>query len=320
MQQRLVSYLYYTKYAVKGNKTYFRHIDLNIPDLLSNSRGANMIQGSISIDDENSENCTVVLPSMQHKLQEWQDICVAQGQETLGFVHRITEQMFTKEDSQKLGIDWKRVPCRQGEVRVTLPHILHRADGPSIGVRRTMLLWFVGVQDDNETLEVIEGGTQSDLSAAHRDLTSPKATPSGLANRYRAILYRFLAAVELSRLGALSDALVCRRWWNSPAVISERDAMLCSSPEAFKEYVRAQRERATLAAMEAFELVWQEERRVFGERLYVYYLDRLRLEGIPFPTIIEDLEELKQEAWEKHRTVDLRFAEEGMTSSSEDSS
>lgn len=66
-----------------------------------------------------------------------------------------------------------------------------------------------------------------------------KATPSRLANWYRAILYRFLAAVEVLRLGALSDALVCRQWWNSPTITSKRDFMLYSKPETTKQFVKA---------------------------------------------------------------------------------
>jgi hypothetical protein len=318
-QWRLVSYPYYAKYAVEGDQTYFRHIDLNIPDLLSNSRGAYMIQGSVSIDDESSQNCTVILPGMQHKLQEWWDICIARGQDTAGFVHRITERMFTKDDAARLGIDWKPVPCRRGEVRVTMPHIPHGADGPSVGTRRTMLPWFVGVQDDCETLEVIEGGTWSDLSVAHRDLTSPKATPSGLANQYGAPPYRFPAAVELSGLGALSDALVCRRRWNSPAVLAERDAVLSSGPKGLKRFVTAWRKQATKAAQEAFAIVRQGEKAAFGDRSYFYHLERLEQNGIPFPVVMQDAECLEPGAWEGDRTVDFRFAEEGneFSSSSE---
>jgi hypothetical protein len=52
---------------------------LNIPDLFSNSRGACMIQGSVSIDNEISENYTMILPGMQHKLREWWGICIARG-------------------------------------------------------------------------------------------------------------------------------------------------------------------------------------------------------------------------------------------------
>ena len=69
----------------------------------------------------------------------------------------------------------------------------------------------VVLQDDLENLEIVEAGSFSELSAAHRDMISPRATLSGLANRYGAILYRFAAAVEISGLSALSDALVCRR-------------------------------------------------------------------------------------------------------------
>ena len=42
---RLISYPYYTKYTVPGDQTFFRHIDINIKRLISEERGANMIQG-----------------------------------------------------------------------------------------------------------------------------------------------------------------------------------------------------------------------------------------------------------------------------------
>jgi hypothetical protein len=313
-QWRLVSYPYYAKYAVKGDQTYFRHIDLNVPDLLSSQRGSSMIQGSVSIDNETNQDCTVIIAGMHRKLQQWWDICFARGQETSGFVHRITDQMFTPNDAKKLNVDWKRVPCRRGEVRVTLPHIPHGADGPTVSTRRTMLPWFVGLQDDGEALEVIEGGTWSDLAAAHRDLVSPVATPSGLANRYGAIPYRFPAAVEVASLGALSDALVCRRRWDSPAVLQERDIMLCGSLEVANQYVKEWRERAVRVAVETFALVKQEEVKAFGDRSYFYHLERFETEGIPFPLVIEDKEEIDPEIWENDPTVQLRFAEEGVGS------
>jgi hypothetical protein len=68
---RLVTYLYYAKFAQLGDNTYFRHLDLNIPTLLSQDRGCNMIQGSVSLDDESEESCTVIMLGMQNKLGEW---------------------------------------------------------------------------------------------------------------------------------------------------------------------------------------------------------------------------------------------------------
>ena len=51
----LMSYPYYKKSAKRDDSTFFRHIDLNIPDLLR-GRGANQIQGTVSFTDETSDN------------------------------------------------------------------------------------------------------------------------------------------------------------------------------------------------------------------------------------------------------------------------
>ena len=59
--QRLVSYPYYAKYNVKGDSTYFRYININIPNLLAIGRGENIIQGSVSIDNKGEEDYTVIL-------------------------------------------------------------------------------------------------------------------------------------------------------------------------------------------------------------------------------------------------------------------
>ena len=64
-----------------------------------------------------------------------------------------------------------------------------------------------------------EGGTWSDLSITHRDLVATRLSPSGLPNRYRAIPFTFPATIELERLGALSNVLVCRRRHDKVSVI-----------------------------------------------------------------------------------------------------
>jgi hypothetical protein len=67
--------------------------------------------------------------------------------------------MYTKDDTKEFRIEWTSVPCRRGDVRVTLPHIPHGAYRLSTRTRRTMLLWFVGLQDDMSTLEIVESRT-----------------------------------------------------------------------------------------------------------------------------------------------------------------
>ena len=67
----LVSYPYYAKYATEGDRTFFRHIDINIADLAKSGRGANMIQGTVSLDNERDDDCTVILPGMPWGKRIW---------------------------------------------------------------------------------------------------------------------------------------------------------------------------------------------------------------------------------------------------------
>lgn len=92
--------------------------------------------------------------------------------------------MFTKEDATRFGTQWTSVPCRRRGARVTLPYILHGGNGPATGIRRTMLPWFVGLQDNMSTLEVAKAGTWEQLRDAYMSLASGLAFSSGLANQW----------------------------------------------------------------------------------------------------------------------------------------
>ena len=102
----LMSYPYYMKFAKTDDSTFFRHIDLNVPDLLK-GRGASQIQGIVSSTDETNENCTEMIFGMQHKLKQWWERICARGLATDGYLHRMTEAMFTAEDAVDLGVGWK---------------------------------------------------------------------------------------------------------------------------------------------------------------------------------------------------------------------
>ncbi|CAM6002997.1 unnamed protein product [Sphagnum balticum] len=309
-QWKLVSYPYYAKYSVTGDSTYFRHIDLNVPQMVNQKRGVNMIQGFVSMLDEDDTNCTIMLTGMHKCLGEWWDRVVKRGQGTDGYVHRVTEAMFTREDAAILGVDWKHVPGKRGQARIFVPLLPHGADGPAVRERRILLPWLVGVQDDLTSLEVVEGGSWEMLAAAHRDMTSPAATPSGLANRYGAIPYKFPAAVEVTGLGALSDALVCRRRWDSPQVLRDRDIMLLGSREEADKYLKKWRDTAVEVAVEAFKLVVEEEKRVFGDKSYWYNLERLERDGVPFPDLAND-EGFDTDEGETPSRGEDNFAEKG---------
>ena len=63
---RLISYPYYAKYAVEEDNIFFRHIDINVPQLIEIGRNKNMIQNSFFFDREDKDNCTEFFSGM-HK-------------------------------------------------------------------------------------------------------------------------------------------------------------------------------------------------------------------------------------------------------------
>ena len=105
---------YYAKYAHEGDNTFFRHIDLNIRDLASSGRGANMIQGTVSLDDEKPDDCTMILPGMHKHIKEWDETLTARGLSTGALVHRIQDSMFTSEDEKRFGTKWTPNHAREG--------------------------------------------------------------------------------------------------------------------------------------------------------------------------------------------------------------
>ena len=61
---RLLSYPYYAKYAIPGDRTYFRHIDMNVPQYLRTGHGINIIQGGVSLDDATRSKITIQKSSL----------------------------------------------------------------------------------------------------------------------------------------------------------------------------------------------------------------------------------------------------------------
>jgi len=178
-------------------------------------------------------------------------------------------------------IDWTAQPCPKGHVRVTLPHLPHGAYGPAKHVRRTMLPWFVGLQKDLEMLEVTEAGTWKDLADAHRDLVAASSSPSGLANRYGVIPFAFPAAIELDGLGALSDAMVCRRRHDKASVVSEKKVLLHGTDGQRDEFIRVWRQRTVNRVIELFEEVQAAERLAFGSKSCFFRLEQGRRSPVP---------------------------------------
>jgi len=66
----LISYSYYDKFQNVSDKTFFRHIDLNISKLVNKKKEQYMIQGSVLLNNEKKEDCTEMLLKMHHHLNK----------------------------------------------------------------------------------------------------------------------------------------------------------------------------------------------------------------------------------------------------------
>ena len=264
---RLVSYPYYTKYATQadGISTEFLHLDGN-PRYLLDGRGANMIQGSVSIDDEVAHNATLIIPGFHKIIRDWYSDIQTRGiKESKGLVYKLTPQHWTDEDRKKYETDFTPVPCHRGDARITLPSIAHGAQGTTEPCRRTLMPWYIRVNDDMQTLEVAEAGIWSQLAAAHAAFTPGPTSPSGHPNKYARIPYPFPASVHLDGLGHVSDALVCRSRWDNGAVLQDAKLLLFGSLDEVESYILNWRDNAKIQIKKRYNEMKNLEKDIFKE-------------------------------------------------------
>lgn len=269
---RLITYPYYAKYQTKddGASTAFRHIDIAIEAAVTRGRGINEIQGTLSLDDERSDDCTIILPGMHTRMAEWHDRVKdrpAYSADPYSFVSRISDALFNADDKKHFNTDWTPAPCEALDVRITDSRIPHGAQGAQ-GTRRTLLPWFCGV-DAEGNLMIPEGGTADELAAAHRDLGPGKNTPSGLANRYSAIPYPFPAAVHLFNNNLISQSLVGRVRLDSVPLNLYKKRFFTDTEFRFGEVAQNEADLAGGIAL-AWEEVKKIEQEVFGTKSYFY--------------------------------------------------
>ena len=269
---RLISFPYYVKSTYPGEKTAFRHIDVNVPDLLNSGRCADVIQGSVALTNETRENCTTILLGMQRFLGEWWQDLKERGYAKDGLIHKVSPDMWTDADEAKFGLEWKHQICKTGDVRISKPQLPHGSTGPATANRISVLPWFVGIQSNHDTLECVESGTWTELSNCHRDFTSPEKTPSGWSSaKYGGRLqHAFAATIRLSDLGPVSDALVGRERWDSPGTVAELDLLFGNDANLAFRRIDAWRKNARQRYEESFHSLVRTEKAMFGHHSFFF--------------------------------------------------
>ena len=260
----LISLPYYTKFEMPGESNPFKHIDMSVPQFLKSGRFGNVVQTAISLDDEDSGGCTIIVPGFQNKIEKWWSEVVKQGEDTYGFTHSV-ETIYKLGDATRKFVP---VVCKRGEIRLTMSQIIHGYPGKSTGQRRVIFPWLVAIELDHERMEVREWGSWNDISGANRDLMPLKVSPSGCRHKFFLGSGRFPGAIEIRGVSAVGDALVGARRWDSSAVLRERDAILGADESMAKEAVERHQARMKSAWREAFAVMKEVEEVEFGEKSY----------------------------------------------------
>ena len=188
-----ISFPYYLKATLPGNGIAFQHIDLNVKRFVECKRGLSRIQTSLTLTQDDEENCIFVVPGFHGRLRHWwTDVLIS---EDSGVINRAasdhnsnclkTNDLYQVEDQEKYG---NLVPavCGPCDIRVSRPEIIHSStsvkDGKSGGMRWVVNPWFVGIDSDHETTDIPESGSGSTIASYHRGFEAPKTTPSGQSN------------------------------------------------------------------------------------------------------------------------------------------
>ena len=247
-------------------------------------RGKNRIQTSLTLNQETEENGTMVVPGFHKRILEWWGGVVKKGESEAEVKFRRainhdentlkTDKIYMPADTKKYG---RLVPavCGPSDIRISRPEILHGSTANKDGVAETRCWvvnpWFVGVQDDHQTLNVPESGSWSSVAAMHRDLVVTNGTPSRQINMHGFPPYRFPAAVSMRNISALSDALVGQRRWDDPVVVIERNWLLGPDEDAAWKFVEHCRGKMKREYKRNMTLVRRLEKEYYGENSFYYH-------------------------------------------------
>jgi hypothetical protein len=268
-ETNLISYPYYTKYTKVDDKTFFRHIDLNIAECVATGKGADAIQGSVSWDQEDHDNCTEMLDCFHHHIKGYQEWRQTNNQpNSTGKIERWLDKEHWPEPLREKYPDvrWMKKICKPGDVRISDPRLPHGSTGPATKVRRTMLPWFVKVHNDMSTMEIPEMGSYAEIALAHQQLTAAPTSPSGHANMYGGIKWPFPGDVNPTFTTAVGKAVNCQIRWDSALVRHElRSLFVNPNYDKIMKWVKGARKENAAMVKRNWEITKQLESAAFCE-------------------------------------------------------
>jgi len=264
---RLISVPYYTKSAAPGDSTGFQHLDMNVHRFYHAGEGPiNMIQGSLSLDNEDQDGCTMVVKGFHKNIRNWWSDVIARGSKgshTCG--NTDTRDIYTKADQEKYGA-LTPVPCVAGGIRLTRAEIIHGSTPQATKGRRAIYPWFTGVGEDHDAVDIFGAEAWGKLAEYHRDMKPPQKQASGRsASSYGERAECLIPKVALDSTSAIGAALLGRTKWTGAVLMKELSSLFGEDDKAAREYVDSTRARAVAEFKNKFRLLEGLEREMFGD-------------------------------------------------------
>jgi hypothetical protein len=203
-----------------------------------------------------------VLPQSAAAVRAWLDA----HDETRELIQPITAAEISPSFNDS---SWKR-PSPSSDLICTRPGTPLRYSFTATTPYLSLASGFVAVSEDNPQL--LENGVRvDDVAGWHRRMTIPER-PRGLAGGQA--VSSFPPAVELTDLGPISNALVGRMDWDSPAVEEQRRLVLTGTKLAVQNFYKGWRGRAKTQVLRCWEIVQERERKFYGTKSYFVNRDQ----------------------------------------------
>jgi len=188
----LINYSYDRKDITARENTAFKYLDLNILHLLSDGRDINIVQGSVSMDNEELNGYGILVWRLPRNIHQWSLHVEDRGNAGNGLT-TCASKIYNWEDEEVFGY-FIPTPCSRGGIRITRPDIL-RCSKLFLWVRRrTIVPCYIAVQY-YERLENEECETWTRSLSSYPDCTMQglRLFTSGFGFAYEVSAIQFTA-------------------------------------------------------------------------------------------------------------------------------
>lgn len=187
---QLINYLYYVKFVKSENYTFFKHIDINVFMYVKNDRGSQIIQNSMSLNNENVMNCIKIVFEFHRHIKNWwkrierRKICLNNWMHSL-------KKIYVKKNVE-IYENFILVLCLRENVQITMLKILHESIHNIKNIKRKIMFsWFVEIWKNEKTLNNKKFDNLTKLQLIHKQQIAFALTSSNLFNCYDVISDKF---------------------------------------------------------------------------------------------------------------------------------